>query len=298
MCIQWIYPLEAGLLTVKAGGSLEDALKNFFDELLKQRLFIENIMGIFDNGSYLHLILGQSENYENSLTEFGISGRHENSSYIKNEIFQKYINYIQFTNGYEFLNGENFKNENISWLKEAENIINVFEGGSTTKEKNDISNFTLTKNNLYSNNEVYNDYFSEGIHKNGVADTVDNIIYSSTVMENRDIFNEVLHNNYPLFTEESKEELLQSVIRQSDKKYYINKNINGKNEYFTLNGDKNTEFEKWLENTSGPYESGKVNITLNNYSNIYNQADEESIIDSIAKKIIEYAQSGAEGVHI
>ena len=53
-----------------------------------------------------------------------------------------------------------------------------------------------------------------------------------------------------------------------------------------------------MENTSEPYESGKVNITLNNYSNIYNQADEESIIDSIAKKIIEYAQSGAEGVHI
>ena len=69
-------------------------------------------------------------------------------------------------------------------------------------------------------------------------------------------------------------------------------------EYLTLNNVKKPQINKYLENENELYESGNVNITLNNYSSIYNQADEESIIDSIAKKIIEYAESGAEGVHI
>lgn len=41
-----------------------------------------------------------------------------------------------------------------------------------------------------------------------------------------------------------------------------------------------------------------VNIILNNYNSEYSTTDEESIINSIAEKIMEYARCGAEGVHI
>ena len=45
-------------------------------------------------------------------------------------------------------------------------------------------------------------------------------------------------------------------------------------------------------------ESKKINITFNNYNNEYGKTDENRIINSIAEKIMEYAQCGAEGVHI
>ena len=40
-CTPWIYHLEADLLTVKAGGILEDALKKFFDEVHVEDLTIK-----------------------------------------------------------------------------------------------------------------------------------------------------------------------------------------------------------------------------------------------------------------
>ena len=297
-CTPWIYHLEAGLLTVKAGGILEDALKKFFDELLKQRLFIEDIMGIFDNSGYLNLLFGQSKNYENGITDFEIKSRDENGSDINNERLQRNTGYIQYINNYNILNRENFKNENISYLKEAENIINVFDSRSVFNESIGILEDGLRETYVYPRYKVYNNYFTGETIENNLTDIFNNKNYSSTVVSGGDIFNEVWSNNYNAVTEKTEEELLQSVIKQSDKKYYVNTKLNGGREYLTLNNGKKTETNKWVEDAIEPNESGKVNITLNNYSNIYNQADEESIIDSIAKKIIEYAQSGAEGVHI
>lgn len=255
-------------------------------------------MGIFDNSGYLNLLFGQSENYENGITDFEIKSRDENSSDINNERLQRNTGYIQYINNYNILNRENFKNENISYLKEAKNIINVFDSRSIFNESIGILEDGLRETYVYPRYKVYNNYFTGGTIENNLTEIFNNKNYSSTVVSGGDIFNEVWSNNYNAVTEKTEEELLQSVIKQSDKKYYVNTKLNGGREYLTLNNGKKTETNKWVENAIEPNESGKVNITLNNYSNIYNQADEESIIDSIAKKIIEYAQSGAEGVHI
>ena len=275
---------------------MEDTLKRFFDELFRQRLFIEDIMGIFDNSGYLNLLFGQSENYENGITDFEIKSRDKNGSDIDNERLQRNTGYIQYINNYNILNHENFKNENISYLKEAENIINVFDSRSVTNEKTDILEDILRESYVYQKYKAYNNYFTGGTNEIKIADTFDNKNYSSTVVLGRDVFNETWSSNYNTIIEKAEEELLQSVIKQSDKKYYINNKLSDEREYLTLNNVKKPQINKYLENE--PYESGNVNITLNNYSSIYNQADEESIIDSIAKRIIEYAESGAEGVHI
>ena len=274
---------------------MEDALKKFFDELFRQRLFIEDIMGIFDNSGYLNLLFEQSENYENGITDFEIKSRDKNGSDIDNERLQRNTGYIQYINNYNILNHENFKNENISYLKEAENIINVFDSRSVTNEKTDILEDILRESYVYQKYKVYNNYFTGGTNEIKIADIFDNKNYSSTVVLGRDVFNKAWGSSYNTVTEKT-EELLQSVIKQSDKKYYINNKLSDEREYLTLNNVKKPQINKYLENE--PYESGNVNITLNNYSSIYNQADEESIIDSIAKRIIEYAESGAEGVHI
>ena len=268
-------------------------------------------MGIFGNEFFGNLFFQQSEDYEGGLTEFAIKNRDENiltefeikssdksGLGVKNEIFKKDINYIQYINNYNFFGKENYKNENNSWLKEAENITNVFDGGIMLNKKTDSYNDTLTENIFYPKDEIYNNYFLKNTHLSNTG-IVRSKNYSSAFIEDRNILNEILQRNRILFNErQSEEELLQSVIKQTDKKYFFNTKINHKYEFSTLNNNKNTKAGQWLENDGRTYESGNVNITLNNYSNIYNEADEESIIDSIANKIIEYAQSGAEGVHI
>ena len=61
-------------------------------------------MGIFDNSGYLNLLFGQSENYENGITDFEIKSRDKNGSDIDNERLQRNTGYIQYINNYNILN--------------------------------------------------------------------------------------------------------------------------------------------------------------------------------------------------
>ncbi len=92
------------------------------------------------------------------------------------------------------------------------------------------------------------------------------------------------------------------VYRNYDKKYENTKNDILKNMY-SFNEKYN--IRNFLENSSETYNKyenkeilNKPNLTFSEHSKIYNNIDEDSIINSIAEKIIEYAESGAEGVHI
>ena len=142
---------------------MEDALKKFFDELFRQRLFIEDIMGIFDNSGYLNLLFEQSENYENGITDFEIKSRDKNGSDIDNERLQRNTGYIQYINNYEN-------------SKFQSNLRQLEKGLSLSATQSSSSNSTLQRKIL-----IYR--FREIFHDSAVLYQNNEELYNGTIYE-------------------------------------------------------------------------------------------------------------------
>lgn len=178
----------------------------------------------------------------------------------------------------------NTENMVLKTIKETEsNINNVFKNMFDEKE-----NFLL-----------YGQYQKNVATENKFKSIFSNLIYGE---ENQRF------NAANMFFKNINEE--KNVFERKDEKNFLSEeNIRN---IFKKNEDKRSyEFKDILKYVKSEEkiqrqkrqinkdeESKKINITFNNYNNEYGKTDENRIINSIAEKIMEYAQCGAEGVHI
>ncbi len=125
-------------------------------------------------------------------------------------------------------------------------------------------------------------YGSENKNEEEIAD----MLFKKESSENEVFKSE--KNNY--FTAEEK---LKNIIEKSE-----NGNAYKFKEIVSYVNDRKNTYGRNGKQKYEPEISRDINITLNNYNSEYGRTDEESIINSIAEKIIEYAQCGAEGIHI
>ena len=291
---------------------MKENLKEFFDGLLEERKFIENLISEFKGQSYLYMILQDNEDFQNVLFDFDDYKSNKN-------IFSENLEEAENTNKIQYiylgekpkyndieLNSSNVyeKNKKIYVADIFKNYQNNYNSDSFENIMNvDYKNFVLSSNeeNMFSDYGKNYDYSNINYEYFNEADIFEN--------ENVfDLFNnkneEVIGNNYySILKNIQQDKLIQNNIinEYRDGSFSI-----GKEERFNyaqiLNenyGLQNKSVQTGNKNnTKRTFDNGNMSIVLNNYSNIYNETDEESIIDSIAKKIIEYAESGAEGVHI
>lgn len=191
----------------------------------------------------------------------------------------------------------------------------------TEKYKEKIKN---TENTIYETIQKIKNEF-ERIFENGFYES-DNFYIFKDYRENEKVERDI-KSIFSIIYDDKKEEAKKERIYTVLQKGFKGKEIlqqDSKNNFFSeedfrnifeKNENKNSyKFDNILnyvrneqniyrERSNQRYEKEKnknkeVNITLNNYNSEYSTTDEERIINSIAEKIIEYAQCGAEGIHI
>ena len=288
---------------------MKDLLKEFFDDLAVQKAVLEYLTGILGSESYLNVIFGYSDNFIENLKEnsgnsgFGsIEKGYETNKSGTGKVQIKYFEGIRNTDesgtgkAYGYYGEKNTEklNKTAGWLNilndsrilytDNEFINNIFEYRDfITDSQSFIKHTKHTENRYISEFDNIFNYKKE------------NELYEEELNEYGSILNNNSYFDMSYINGITEKTIKENIINASD---IISYNFGEKENYFglidkTISPNRQEVYEKKLTDNGN-----NVSITLNNYSNISSKADEESIIDSITKRIIEYAQSGAEGVHI